>query len=357
MPRATKRKLREPFGRVRKLPSGRYQSGYIGPDLALHHPSGTFGTLMDASGWLAAERRKIDNGDWTAPSRRNSTLPPATFGVFAESWLTDRPLKPRTRDLYRRLLDQKILPTLADVPLSAITQQTVRQWYTTLDPKLPTRRAHAYALLRTILGSAVTEGLLAANPCHIRGAGQSKRVHKIKPATLGELEVIVAELPDRYGLMVLLASWCALRFGELIELRRSDIDVKAGKIMVRRAVTVVNGEAIVGDPKSDAGIRDVAIPPHLLPVVREHLTTFAEWGRDGLLFPAAIKGGHLGHGTFFKTWDKAREAAGRPDLRFHDLRHTGARPGGSDGRHARRADEPSRALNAGYGDPLSARQR
>ena len=59
----------------------------------------------------------------------------------------------------------------------------------------------------------------------------------------------------------------------------------------------------------------MAIPPHLLPVVREHLTTFAGWGKDGLLFPAAINGGHLGHGTFFKTWDKARKAAGRPDLR------------------------------------------
>ena len=174
--------------------------------------------------------------------------------MFAESWLADRPLKPRTRDLYRRLLDQKILPTLGDMPLRDITQHTVRQWYTTLDPELPTRRAHAYALLRTILAQRVTEGLLAANPCHIRGAGSSKRVHKIKPATLGELEAIVAALPDRYGLMVLLASWCALRFGELIELRRKDIDLKAGKIMVRRAVTVVNGEAIVGMPKSDAGV-------------------------------------------------------------------------------------------------------
>ena len=32
----------------------------------------------------------------------------------------------------------------------------------------------------------------------------------------------------------------------------------------------------------------------------------------------------MGHGTFYKTWDKARKAAGRPDLRFHDLRHSGA---------------------------------
>jgi len=28
--------------------------------------------------------------------------------------------------------------------------------------------------------------------------------------------------------------------------------------------------------------------------------------------------------AFFKPWRKARAGAGRPDLRFHDLRHTGA---------------------------------
>jgi integrase len=28
--------------------------------------------------------------------------------------------------------------------------------------------------------------------------------------------------------------------------------------------------------------------------------------------------------TLYKVWYPAREAAGRPDLRFHDLRHTGA---------------------------------
>jgi integrase len=178
-------------------------------------------------------------------------------------------------------------------------------------------------LLRTILGSAVTEDLIPSNPCHLRGAGNSRRVHQIKPASLAELERIIAELPDRYGLMVLLASWCALRFGELTELRRYDLDIKAGKIMVRRAVVALHGEMIVSTPKSSAGLRDVAIPPHLMPAVKQHLNEHAEWGRDGLLFPAP-QGGHLGNGNFYPIWDKARKAAGRPDLRFHDLRHTGA---------------------------------
>jgi integrase len=324
MPKARARKQREPFGRIRRLPSGRYQAGYVGPDLALHHPSGTFETIMDARAWLASERRSIDRGTWAAPAMRNIAQKPATLRLFAEAWLTDRQLKPRTRALYRSLLDQKILPELGDIHLKDITSLTVREWYSTLDADHPTRRAHAYGLLRTILSSAVIEDLIASNPCHIRGASNSKRVHQIKPATLPEIERIITALPDRYGLMVLLASWCALRFGELIELRRKDLDLKAGKIMIRRAAVYLDGKTIIGEPKSSAGTRDVAIPPHLLPAIKQHLNDHAAWGKDGLVFPSTQSNDHLVHGAFYKTWESARKAAGRPDLRFHDLRHTGA---------------------------------
>jgi integrase len=321
--RKTARKQREPFGRIRQLPSRRYQASYAGPDLALHKASSTFETLMDARAWLVAEQRHIDAGDWIAPHRRNQAVQVATFGAFAEAWLADRPLKPSTRDLYRHLLDQRILPTVGEVPLKDITALTVRQWYAGLPAELPTRRAHAYALLRTILASAVTDDLIASNPCHIRGAGITKRAHKIKPASVAELEAIAANLPPRFRLMALLASWCAMRWGELVELRRSDIDLKSAKIMIRRAAVVVAGEIVVGTPKSAAGVRDVSVPPHLLPVVRDHLANFTEWGKAGLLFRGP-DGGHLEHGAFYRHWDKARKAAGRPDLRFHDLRHTGA---------------------------------
>jgi len=91
-------------------------------------------------------------------------------------------------------------------------------------------------------------------------------------------------MPDKYRLMVLLASWCALRFGELAELRRSDIDVTNGIIRVRRGVTRVGGQAIVGTPKSVAGVRDVVIPPHLLPIVKAHLTRYTP-ARDWAAVP------------------------------------------------------------------------
>src|SRR5215213_4602324 len=157
MPKPRARKQREPFGRIRKLPSGRYQAGFVGPDLVLHHPASTFEALDDAREWLRTERRSIDAGTWTAPGVRNQAQQPATLEPFANTWLADRQLKPRTRDLCRRLLDQKILPDLGEMPLKDIDSLTVRKWHAGLAAEHPTRRAHSYALLRTILGSAVTE--------------------------------------------------------------------------------------------------------------------------------------------------------------------------------------------------------
>jgi len=227
-----------------------------------------------------------------------------------------------------------ILPTFEHAPLKTITPDSIRDWHTALGANTPTLRAHAYSLLRSILGDAVHDGLITANPAHIRGAGNAKRVHKIRPASLDELAALVDAMPERYRVMTLLAAWCGLRFGELTELRRSDIDLKAGLIRIRRGVTHVDGRAIVGTPKSDAGIRDVAIPPHLLPAIKEHLGAHVN-GRHGLLFPAADGITHLVPSTLYgKAPSKrypagtafygARAAAGRPDLRFHDLRHTGA---------------------------------
>ena len=64
-------------------------------------------------------------------------------------------------------------------------------------------------------------------------------------------------------------------------------------------------------------------PPHLLPPLREHLALNIVGGRDGLLFPGR-DGGHLPQSTLAWHFTRARETAGRPDLRWHDLRHTGA---------------------------------
>ena len=242
-------------------------------------------------------------------------------------WPTDRwrvdPIKTRTRDHYRAILDAHLLPTFGARQLAGITPKDVRAWYERTLVDRPTMRSHAYSLLRTIMGSAVIDEITDSNPARIVGAGRAKRVHRIRPASVEELTVLTEAMPQRLALMVTLASWCALRFGETVELRRCDIDLSQEVIRIRRAAVRTKGGYLITTPKSDAGIRDVACPPHIIPLIEAHLAKYVGSGRDSLLFPAD-NGGHLQPSTLYTHWYRARAAAGRKDLRFHDLRHSGA---------------------------------
>lgn len=322
------------FGQIARMRSGRYQARYTGPDGVRHTAPTTFEDKEAAALWLRNERVLLESPEtWEPPKARAARVRGLTFGIYARTWIERRPVKPRTRAHYAALVEQHLIPTFGEMPLAHITPDTVTRWHALMGPSRPTLRAHAYGLLRTILADAERDELIARNPCHIRGAGNSKRVHKIKPATLAELEALVGAMPERLRAMTLLAAWCAMRFGELAELRRSDIDLTRGVIRVRRAVTRVHGETIVGTPKSDAGTRDIAVPPHLLPLLREHLAEHVDPAPDALLFPGT-GGRHLAPSTLYgrkatttrQGWGfyEARAVAGREDLRWHDLRHSGA---------------------------------
>ncbi|WP_426594674.1 tyrosine-type recombinase/integrase [Cellulomonas sp. McL0617] len=279
----------------------------------------TFGTKAQATAWLAKQRTLIGEG------KVNPTAIVTTFGEYASMWLAGRELKVSTRTLYTRQLSRALMPTWADVRLAEITPAAVRAWHATLLPGRPTERAHVYALLRTILGTAHRDDLIAANPCRVSGAGSTKRAKPIRPASLAELEAITAAVDERFRPMVLLGAWCALRFGEVTELRRADVDVTSGVLRIRRGVTWLTGAPVVDTPKTEAGSRDVAILPHLLPMLATHLRQHVARGPDALLFPLEEgQNVQLSPHRFRTPFNRAKAAAGRPDLTFHGLRHTGA---------------------------------
>lgn len=327
---AKREQSRRYFGSVRRLPSGRYQARYTGPDgrtYAARTPEGrplTFDAKGDAEAWLSLRHAEILRGAWLPPAEPAPA--PTTVRAYADAMLADRELSPTTRQLYNGLLADHIYPTFGNVPVAEITPASVREWHARLRTTTgPTRRAHAYGLLRMIMNAAVADELRGTNPCRVRGAGRVKRAKRIRPATLPELEALVAALPERYRLMALLAAWCALRFGELAELRRSDVDLTNGVLRVRRGTVRAGGEKLVKTPKSDAGVRDVNIPPHLMPLVKKHLRKHTAAARNALLFPSAHDAARqMSPSALYKVYYPARKAAGRPDLRFHDLRHTGA---------------------------------
>lgn len=316
---------------------------YRGPDGRRYSAPKTFLTEKDARGWLSLRQAEIIRKAWVPPEADEKPAPKLTFDAYSKTWMAQRDLKDRTREHYDKLLEEHIVPTFGSMPIGSITADDVRTWHAKLGAKTPTLRAHCYGLLRTIMGTAMSDGKIKVNPCVIRGAGSARRVHKIRPASLDEIATITQEMPEQYRAMVLLAAWCALRFGELTELRRRDIiiveptddDLAAAKasgaevpepygvVRVERAVVRVEEGFQVTTPKSDAGRRDVEIPPHLLPAVKDHLERFVGPENGALLFPAA-SGRHLAPASLYRQFYKARSVAKRDDLRWHDLRHSGA---------------------------------
>jgi integrase len=314
------RKQRKSFGSTRKLASGRWQARYTHPitGARVNAPT-TFDAKKDADAWLSRVQTEIRDGALDSVPRRTRI----TFGDYADQWLEHRDLRPRTRAEYKRLLDGHIRPTFGDASLTSVTPADVRQWYSGLDSDSPVQRARAYGLLRTIFGTAVTDELIPANPCRIKGASKVKRSIQITVLEPAEVDALAAAMPDRLAAMVQLSFWAALRFGETVALTRDDLDLEARTVNVRRAVVRADGEVIVGDPKTAAGRRVVHLPPHIVGGLKRHLDTYVEPKGSALLFPATT-GDYLSPSSVYWHWKKATAKIGRPDLRLHDLRHGGA---------------------------------
>lgn len=136
------------FGNVRRLPSGRYQARYTGPDGVTYSgrtPEGralTFDSKQYADAYLARVSGLIQSGKWVSPDAPKKAAP-VTLAAYAGTWLEGRDLSPATRLLYQNIL-RHVLPAWGAVPLAAITPAGVREWHAKLRSETgPTMRAHA----------------------------------------------------------------------------------------------------------------------------------------------------------------------------------------------------------------------
>ncbi|MFI5664686.1 tyrosine-type recombinase/integrase [Streptomyces sp. NPDC051684] len=316
---ANDRGRRRRFGAIRKLPSGRYQARYPGPDGVMRPAPYTFDTSNDADDWLAEKQTEIRRGDWTDPDAGG-----VSFQAYADTWLKERELSVLTVDLYRRLLDKHLLPTFGEDDLDEITAPRVRSWRTdqlATGSKVVT--AKAYRLLKGIMETAVDDELIRRNPCRIKGAGAEKAAER-PTATVAQVDALAEAVGMRWRLMVYLGAYGPTRPEELAGLRRRDVDLDALKITVRVAEPErVNGRRAPGETKSDAGMRTIYLPAFLERELRWHLESYAAEGPEGLVF-VGERGAAFRRSTFGRQWRKARTAVGLPEnFRFYDLRHTG----------------------------------
>ncbi|MCF3939068.1 tyrosine-type recombinase/integrase [Gordonia tangerina] len=311
------------WGYIRRLPSGRHQASYIGPDLQRHTGPTTYASRVDAEGWLATERRKIELDAWEPPrlAKDRARAQVVTVADYCERWIAERRIKPGTRTVYTSMLTNHIAPTIGTVALRNLSPAAVRAWYSNLGTDHPRRNSHAYGLLHAACATAVADGLMPANPCSIPKAMNPSRRRDPLILEIPEVEALAAAIrPDRLRALILLSAWCGARWGEVSELRRRDFSDGCEVVTISRAVARRDGEYLVDTPKSGRG-RAVVVPPHIRADVQRHLDDNVGRTGDALLFPAA-GGGHMNSRVFQKDYfDPAAEAIGRKGLRPHDLRH------------------------------------
>lgn len=311
------------FGTVRRRASGRFQARYRGLDGVMRSAPRTFESKGAAVRWLTLTEGQMIRGDWTDPGTHAVSLID-----YVELWIAERPLQPRTRDLYRSLLKNHIDGFLSGHTVASLSPAAVRAWRRELleRGRSEMTAAKSYRLLRAALNTAVAEDrLIRENPCRIRGFDKESSPER-SVASVSQVFALAGAVPARHRGLVLFAAFTGLRWGELVALRRGDLDLDARVVrVVRKFAELQDGTRVAGPPKSAAGVRAVALPVAVVGEMRTHLTAFVSTGLDALLF-VGERGASLRRNNWGKSvgWANAVRAAGLPvGFHFHDLRHTG----------------------------------
>ena len=341
-----RKKGRSEFGYTRQLPSGRWQASYVDKAGVRRNAPRTFANTEEDRNemrlWLAAKQLAFYSGEGTqAEADRldaRRTAKQLTLGTYADQWIenrivNERFLKARTKAEYRRLLESpNALGPLRDYRLQGITKRVVSDWWketsSIVNPrtgkKQLTQASRAFAFLKAVLETAVAEDYIAENPCVVRGAmdvssGLRKKRNLIRP---DELRVALENLDEFYRLFVLVSALGGLRFGELIALKREDVDVSGNLpvLRVRAGSVYLSGQGYVDDTTKTDEDRVVPLVPQLLEPLRQHLNRYVQPEQTARVFPNQ-SGGVLAYSTMARHWYRAREIAGRTDVPFHDLRH------------------------------------
>lgn len=328
------------WGIVDRLPSGNWRARYTHNGKRYSAPT-TFRTKGQADAFLARTRAEIEQGAWMTPDERaeqdaqREAAKQVPFGTYAAKWVEQRtnsrgePLKPTSKAEYKRYLDTGKLAVWKNVPIPSITPADVRDWYAReqQDGHL-TSLSKQYDFMKSVLKTAVEDGLIPTNPCAVKGGSRATTGKDVTPPTDDELETILAALPEKYRVIATIAAAGGLRKGEILALNGEDViitrnddgTVDSVQIIVTKSLAEPKGggKRLVLTPKTKASMRAVIIFGRDAQVIADYVEDKEPskpiWtGADGI--------GHMPLSTLQYPWEKAREAAGRPDLPFHALRH------------------------------------
>ncbi|WP_435055924.1 tyrosine-type recombinase/integrase [Micromonospora aurantiaca (nom. illeg.)] len=186
-----------------------------------------------------------------------------------------------------------------------------------------------HAVLRNALQHAMREELVSRNVAKlVRVPSPRYRVGKGLSVDQVRMLLAAAEGHRLYPLYVVAAT-LGLRRGELLGLRWSDLDLDNGTATVGQTVQRAGGKLRLQDTKTEGSDSVLPLPDWTWLVLLDHQerqrrerARLAEvWQEHGLVFPSEV-GTPMEPRNLNRHFAGLREAAGCPDVRLHDLRHT-----------------------------------
>jgi integrase len=267
--------------------------------------------------FAAAVKADVYRGDYIDPR-----LGRTTFGEFAERWTATRGhLAQSTTDQDRHYLASLILPAFGDRPVASMRQSEIAAWVSQLDAA-PATKAKALQKLAAILRLAVADGALKGNPAD--GVKRPSTKPEREGRALSDNEVwrvldAAESVNSETAAMVWLMARAGLRIGEVLALKRADVDLKARVVHVRASMS--RSEGIRQVKGREGRGRTIPLSQDLADRLSSHLSRTVA-SIDGWLFTAP-KGGRVRYNNWrVRTWTLIEEGAGVGDLNPHDLRHS-----------------------------------
>lgn len=238
--------------------------------------------------------------------------------------------------IYKDDIRLHIKPALAAIRLEALTTPTVQAFYNSLidDKKLsPKTVKNIHGVLHSALRQAGRIGYIRFNPADACVLPRSEK-KEIKPLDEVQIAAFLRAIQgSQYEDLFALTLFTGMREGEALGLTWDCVDFNSGAITINKQMQLhqergLQAYALI--PTKNSRTRTVIAAPSLLDRLQrqrktqaaQRLTAGPLWdGRENLVFTNAF-GQHLTKSTIYRAFKRAAASIGRPDARFHDLRHS-----------------------------------
>ncbi len=280
--------------------------------------------------WASAQARDAQDAHSAALAAADVTV-----AAFAARWLDVRKATVRTSTARHNAsaVHRWIIPVLGGKVLRLLTVDDVRSLHAAalvVSKDSTVRTLHM--VLRAMLDAAVMDGLIPVNPA-ARPKIAPRVAARDKDSTLTVEQartVLAAVRGKRHEALYWLALTTGMRSGELLALRRADVNIRDHTVTVRGTVTDgPRGGLMIGEPKTAKSRRVVPLTDSCFEVVSRRVDALTPGAMflsrpAGLLFPAD-HGGLMSTTSFLmREWYPLLARLHIPRVRMQDLRHTAA---------------------------------